>query len=392
VATLFSLFIKRVNLKNTFNQFVHTSVVIAIAVLFFYIMLELFNPYAHSFNGWYQTFRKLIDAIFLLFTAYKVLDTSARIKRFLTLLFIVCTITGMYGCFQQWHGLFDSERAWVMADQIRFGLIFIDGDFRKFSTMSDPTAYGIIMASCGILFSIIALNEKKWKIKLIIITGLIFMFLGMAYSGTRTADAMAAAGFGMFILLSLNKKSTQIFAVIFGLIFAGIMYAPIYGNSTINRLRSTFNAGDDQSFKVRESNRAFIQPYIYSHPIGGGLGTTGDAGLQYNPSHYLAGFPPDSGYLKKALETGWIGLILICVLYFLILKNSIRGYFESKNENIKMLFAACCGCLFSFYIADFAQDAIGQITDTVVYYPIIALTLRLRTFSGTVKNKIVEQA
>ncbi len=387
IATLFSLFIKRVNLKATFNQFMHSPVVIAIAVLFFYLMIELFNPYAHSFDGWYQTFRKLIDAVFLLFIAYKVLDSYQSIKRFLTVLFIVCTICGMYGCFQQWHGLFDSERAWVMADETRFALIFIDGDFRKFSTMSDPTAYGIIMASCGILFSIIALNEKKFRTKLIIITGLIFMFLGMAYSGTRTADAMAAAGFGMFILLTLNKRSTQIFAAILGCAFVVIMYGPIYGNQTVNRFRSTFNATEDESYKVRETNRAFIQPYIYSHPIGGGLCTTGAAGLHYNPSHYLAGFPPDSGYLKKALETGWIGLIIICVLYFVILKNSISGYFESNNKNIKIIFAACSGCLFSFYIADFAQDAIGQITDTVVYYPIIALTIRLRTLNAAVKDK-----
>jgi putative inorganic carbon (HCO3(-)) transporter len=387
IATLFSLFIKRVNLKATFNQFMHSPVVIAIAVLFFYLMIQLFNPYAHSFDGWYQTFRKLIDAVFLLFIAYKVLDSHQSIKRFLTVLFIVCTICGMYGCFQQWHGLFNSERAWVMADETRFALIFIDGDFRKFSTMSDPTAYGIIMASCGVLFSIIALNEKNLRTKLIIIGGLIFMFLGMAYSGTRTADAMAAAGFGMFILLTLNKRSTQIFAAILGCAFAVIMYGPIYGNQTVNRFRSTFNSTNDESYKVRERNRAFIQPYIYSHPIGGGLCTTGAAGLHYNPSHYLAGFPPDSGYLKKALETGWIGLIIICVLYFVILKNSIRGYFESKNKNIKLIFAACCGCLFSFYIADFAQDAIGQITDTVVYYPIIALTLRLRTLNTTLKDK-----
>ncbi|HYJ64802.1 MAG TPA: hypothetical protein VEV62_13735, partial [Parafilimonas sp.] len=258
IATLFSLFIKRVNLKATFNQFMQSPVVIAIAVLFFYLMIELFNPYAHSFDGWYQTFRKLIDAVFLLFIAYKVLDSYKSIKRFLTVLFIVCTICGMYGCFQQWHGLFDSERAWVMADETRFALIFIDGDFRKFSTMSDPTAYGIIMASCGILFSIIALNEKNFRTKLIIITGLIFMFLGMAYSGTRTADAMAAAGFGMFILLTLNKRSTQIFAAILGCAFIVIMYGPIYGNQTVNRFRSTFNATEDQSYKVRETNRAFI--------------------------------------------------------------------------------------------------------------------------------------
>jgi O-antigen ligase/polysaccharide polymerase Wzy-like membrane protein len=387
VATLFSLFIKRVNLKSTFNQFMHSSVIITITVLFFYLMLELFNPYAHSFSGWYQTFRKLLDDVFLLFIAYKVLDNYASIKRFLTLLFIVCTICGMYACFQQWHGLLDSEKAWVMADPVRFGLIFIDGDFRKFSTMSDPTAFGIIMASCGVLFSIIALHQKKRQTKFVLFAGLIFIFLGMAYSGTRTADAMAAAGFGMFILLTLNKRSTKVFALVLGCAFAILMYAPIYGNQTLNRFRSIFNASEDQSYKVRQMNRAFIQPYIYSHPIGGGLCTTGAAGLNYNPSHYLAGFPPDSGYLKKALETGWIGLSIICILYFVILKNSIRGYFESKNNEMKMLFATCCACLFSFYMADFAQDAIGQITDTVVYYPIIALTLRLRTLNAAVKDK-----
>ncbi len=380
VATLFSLFVRRVNLKTTLNQFIHTPVVIAVLVILFYLIIEMFNPYGHSFSGWYQTFRKYLDTLFLLFIAYKVLDNKPAIKRFLTTLFILCAICAIYACIQQWHGLFDKEREWVMADEIRFGLIFIDGDFRKFSTMSDPTAFGIIMASCGILFSIIAIHEKNKRTKAVLIGGLIFMFLGMAYSGTRTANAMAAAGFVMFILLTLNKKTTKIFAVVLVLAYIFIMYAPIYGNSTINRFRTTFQGSDDESYKVRETNRAFIQPYIYTHPIGGGLCTTGALGTLYNPSSYLAGFPPDSGYLKIALETGWIGLIIICVLYFTVMKNMIRGYFETNNDNTKVLYAACAGSIFSFYIAYFAQDAIGQITDTVVYYPLIALTLRLRYF------------
>jgi len=378
IATLFSLFIKRKSLKGTIVQFAHTSVVIAILVLFFYLFIELFNPYARSFDGWYQTFRKSLDAVFILFIAYKLFDSYEVIRRFLVALFIVCTITGIYGCIQEWHGLFDYEIAWAMGNENRFALIFIDGDFRKFSTMSDPTAYGIMMASCGVLFTIIAWNEKKWSTRLVILSGVVFMFLGLAYSGTRTANAMAAAGFTMFMLLTIDKKSTRFFAIACSIAFIVLMYGPFYGNATINRFRSTFNAQNDDSYKVREVNRAFIQPYIYSHPIGGGLCTTGAGGLRFNPSHYLAGFPPDSGYLKKALETGWIGLAIICILYFVILKNCIRGYFESKNHKSKLLFAAACAFLFSFYVADFAQDAIGQITDVIVYYPVIALTLKLK--------------
>ena len=230
--------------------------------------------------------------------------------------------------------------------------------------------------------------KKNGNVKLILIAGIILMFLGMAYSGTRTANAMAAAGLVMFMLLTINKKIQEFLQLFLVLGFLVLMYGPFYGNSTINRFRTTFNGTNDDSYKVRESNRAFIQPYIYSHPIGGGLCTTGAGGLRFNPSHYLAGFPPDSGYLKKALETGWIGLIIICVLYFVVLKNCIRGYFEANDPNIKILFAACCAFLFSFYIADFAQDAIGQITDTVVYYPLIAITLRLRDIIKNEKQQI----
>jgi O-antigen ligase len=167
------------------------------------------------------------------------------------------------------------------------------------------------------------------------------------------------------------------------------MYVPIYGNGTINRFRTTFNATHDASYQVRETHRAYIQPYIYTHPIGGGLGTTGDAGVQYNPGHFLAGFPPDSGLLKAALETGWIGLTIICILYFVTLRSAIRGYFESKDNNVQMLFAASAGCLFAFYLADFAQEAILQITAIVIYYPIISLTLRLRNLNKKVRDKSV---
>jgi hypothetical protein len=389
LATLFSLFVKKIALVDIFNDFVRTPVVITTLVLFLYLIIELFNPNANSFNGWYQAFRRYFETLLLFFISYKVLDNYRSIRRFLTFLFIVCVITGLYACIQQWHGLFASELKWVMEDKTRFGLIYIDGNFRKFSTMSDPTAFGIVMASCLILFSVIALNEKKWYIRLTLIVGLIFMFLGMAYSGTRTANAMAGAGLIMFVLLILNKKIGKIFAIFLVLAYLFIMYVPIYGNGTINRFRTTFNATQDASYQVRETHRAYIQPYIYTHPIGGGLGTTGDAGVQYNPGHFLAGFPPDSGYLKAALETGWIGLTIICILYFVTLRTSIRGYFESKDNNVQMLFAGCAGCLFAFYLADFAQEAILQITAIVVYYPIISLTLRLRNLNKKSRDKSV---
>jgi len=94
----------------------------------------------------------------------------------------------------------------------------------------------------------------------------------------------------------------------------------------------------------------------------------------------LAGFPPDSGYLKKALELGWIGFGLFIFLYFLVLKTGIQGYFKCKNEEVKLIYASCTAACFGFYVGDFSQVAIGQITDVVVYYPFIGIMLKLKEF------------
>lgn len=390
LSTFLSLFFRGNQLTKNLNRFTKTPVVIGMLVLLFYLLIELFNPYGHSFDGWFQTFRRFLVSIFLLFVAYNVFSNYARVRRFVTVLFILCFITAIYGCIQQWHGLFDFELAWVTGDANRFGLFFIMGNFRKFSTMSDPTAFGIAMAACALFFMIIAWNEKNKVLKVIYFTGILFMLLAMGYSGTRTANVMVTGGVVMFILLTLDKKLTRAFAIVAGLVFLFLMYGP-YVNSTIIRFRSSFIGSKDESFKVREVNRAFIQPYIYSHPIGGGLGTTGASGLRFNRGHYLAGFPPDSGYLRKALETGWIGLALVCIIYFVVLRFGVRRYFRCKDEKLKMICAASISSIFAFYIAEFGQEAIGQITDVVIYYPLIAILLRVEYFPGFYNESTTEE-
>jgi len=77
---------------------------------------------------------------------------------------------------------------------------------------------------------------------------------------------------------------------------------------------------------------------------------------------------------------GWIGLALICTLDFIILRSGIRGYFASRNEQTRVIYAACTAAILCFYVGDLSQVAIGQITDIVVYYPFIAIILKLKNF------------
>jgi cell division protein FtsW (lipid II flippase) len=175
----------------------------------------------------------------------------------------------------------------------------------------------------------------------------------------------------------LDNWKTLAFAI-FGLFaFLFLMFAPIYGNMTINRMRSAFKFKQDASYEVRNVNRASVQPYIKSHPLGGGLMTTGVMSLKYNPGHPLAGFPPDSGLLKYALETGWVGLILLCTLYFIILQQGAHAFYRAREPEHKAFILAALVGLFANIIAQYSQVAIGATPELFFFYPAIAIIVKL---------------
>jgi putative inorganic carbon (HCO3(-)) transporter len=379
MATLLGVLMQRdKDLRQEFIKFTRTPLVTVILLTLFFSAIEIFNPNSMSLDTNILAFRKFLGYVLLMFIAYVVFDDYEKVRRFIIYLFVICTISAVYGCIQQWHGYFNFEMSIILSDPHGFGLIFINGEFRKYSTMSDPAAFGIIMAAAAVFFLVLATQEEDKRYKRAFIIGSIFMIMGMGYSGTRTANAIIVAGLAFFILLHFDNKSTRIFGIVATLVFIFIIYGPIHGNKTIDRFRTTFSAGEDPSYKVRVLSRHFVQPYILSHPIGGGLGSTGATGVATQPGHFLANFQPDSSYLQRAAETGWIGLAITCTLYFVVLLTGIRGFFRTHDEKLRIIYAATVTCLFSFYIAEYAQVALGQITDVVVYYPMLSLILKLK--------------
>ncbi len=376
-STFLGLFVGNYNLRENTTAFFKSRPIVYYSIVFVYLCLQLLNPLSHSFLGWFIIIRKVFESFLFVFIAFNVFTNYARIWRFLRVLFCCALAAGLYGCIQQWHGLFSFEEYWVQSNPVRLNLIYLFGNYRKFSFFSGPTEFGVLMAGCSLLFLLIGINEKKALNKFILIAGVAIMLLGMSYSGTRTANAMVVGGIGLFILLTINKKSTKIFAFFAVMAFLFIMYAPIYSSATLIRFRTSFSAKEDASYNVRERNREGIQPYIYKHPFGGGLGTTGENGQKYNSGHALAGFPTDSSYLNKSLETGWVGMILTCILYFVILQYIVRGYFKVHSNRIKILFAALGAFFFSFYVGEIAQEAVGQFSNMVVYFPLLAIVVRL---------------
>jgi len=144
-------------------------------------------------------------------------------------------------------------------------------------------------------------------------------------------------------------------------------------NKNILRFQTAFRPNQDASYQLREKNQDRIRPYIYTHPIGGGLGATGEWGLRFAPNSFLAHFPPDSGYVRTTVELGWIGLLIFSWMIFTILKSGINSYYLIKDPELKSYGLAMLLIVFTWNLGNFPQQAIVQFPSNVLFFLAVAL-------------------
>lgn len=378
--TFIGIYYRKSILKQQLWEYFNNPITYIYLIYIGFLFIELFNPSMYSVEGWLFTLRKFFNFVMIYFIGLHVFNNKEDVKNYIKLWLFLSILAGAYGCFQQWFGLLGFEEAWIMADPIRYKLYYQGGEIRKFSFLSDPTAYGILMAASVVMSIIFALNTNKTRQRILLIIGTILMCLGMAYSGTRTAYFMVPAGFAIYGLMTITNRKTLLFLATFLMFFTVLIFGPFYGNGTVNRIRTSFQFKDDESMNVRDANRERIRPYMLSHPIGGGVATSGVLGLEYNPGHPLAGFPPDSGYLRSALETGWIGLAITLSMFFITLYVGVVNHYKSRTREVRGIYVALIASLFSYVVANYAQVAIGQIPGSFFFYSAMAIVVRLRHF------------
>lgn len=342
-------------------------------------LLQAFNPYVPNLSGWTTPVRRLLVLVLVYAISYRLIDRLWKFKKFLKLWVLLGTIAGLYAIYQQYFGYLPGEMRYIMSQPGVFDLLFQGGQLRKFSFFADVVTFGIFSGSMGVVTLILGINETNKRQRIIYLAMTVVLMLGMAYSGTRTTNIILPAGIALYGFITIQNKKT-LFAL-FGcfLLFMFVLFAPIYSNPTLNRIRTTFDS-KEESLNVREVNRHFIQPYMHHHPFGAGVSTTGVEGTIFYPGHPLAGFPPDSGLLKIALEMGWIGLLLHILLSAVILYQGIYYYFRMRNRELKVYMVTMLCGLFPYMVCQFSQNAIGQLPSALWIYSCMAIIKRLKEF------------
>lgn len=362
--------------KGRFNFWNPVTLVLAAGLL--YTIFQALNPELQSREGYWIGLRKAFSFFLLqtviLYEVYSFRRLKQLLAAIMWLTFAVC----LYGCYCEWFGLPEFEYRWLATTPKAMGLIFIDGKFRVFSSLSDPAAFGILMAMAAVFSAGMLLAPFRLCTKLVWAVLTVLFVLGASYSGTRTAYAMFFAGLLMLFLLNLHRRAALLLMLWGAVLLLLVWFLPVHDNPTLNRIRSVFHPSKDASMNVREFNRRRVQPYMWEHPIGGGIGTTGELGAQTQPAHPLAGLPPDSGYVRTALETGWIGLLIQCISYATVMIYAVWQMFGSRKKLTRSLYAAIVAVLFCGALGQFAQ-----FSDNIFFLILMPLTVKLRLMENT---------
>ncbi|MDF2434267.1 MAG: teichuronic acid biosynthesis protein TuaE, partial [Mucilaginibacter sp.] len=323
-----------------------------------YNLLEILNPSSPSIWEWVYTVRTVAFLMLMYFVFLFHIRTKSFLRLLLKLWLVLEFLGGLAGLQQEHFGLLPFEHDWLFRDPLRFKLLFIGGHLRKWGLFSDPVVYAYNMVAAALLCIALMLSNISSSKKIILGFLTIFFFTVMLYSGTRASYVIIPAAMVMLTILNFNKKLLAI-VVIGGVILGFFILVPT-SNPTLARFQSAFKPSKDASFNERAKNQALIKPFILSHPIGGGLGAVGVWGQRFAPNSYLAHFPPDSGYVRVAVEMGWIGLIIYCVFNFVILYKGINYYYLIKDPELKSYCLAMILIIFAFDVGNFPQQALVQ--------------------------------
>lgn len=387
ILLVFGMFIQ---MKKDKNWAIFKNPITWVALIWLgYNLAEVANPQAGSRLAWLYTIRPIAITIL----TYFVFMFNIRSVKYIRLLFkiwlVLTCIAAAYAFKQEYIGFSDHEQAFLDTPGIS-ALLFINGHWRKFSIFSDPVAFAYNMVMPSIFcICVFMLDIKPWK-KIALCCMIAFFLDAMLFSGTRGANVLIPAALVLLAVLKFNRK-ILIGTVLAALFLIFLINVPT-SNTNLMRFQTAFKPNNDDSYNLRKRNQKEIQPYILSHVMGGGLGSTGLWGQRFAPGSYLAQFPPDSGYIRVAVEDGWAGLLVFCLFMFVIIKTGINNYYLIEDKELKIYCLAMTLIIFAYNLANFPQEALVQFPSNILFYleaALINITLRLDIAQREERNRLM---
>ena len=212
------------------------------------------------------------------------------------------------------------------------------------NNLLDSFGFGTgILAILPLFYSI--RNGKKWLIA-------IPFLLIVPFLNSRTGLLVFAIGFIIWLIyLIKNKLLNNYFKIFIWLIISIVflslvvfVFAPTTVLWIVNDILSFFNVGNGTA-NILFSENFWSLPKLGNIIIGCGILVAGFGGLE----NYL-GFTSDVGYINEIWKTGIVGLIIMFVLLFYIVKFMIKNIDKHYKYLIIFLFVSVLIANIKFYV------------------------------------------
>ncbi|MCC5933564.1 MAG: O-antigen ligase family protein [Balneolales bacterium] len=364
VGLLYGLIVKQATERDW--SFAWHPIGILVLIWILYNLALVANPWAQSRLAWVYTIRSIAAIMILYYILLYTIDSIAFLKLLIYLWLGLAFVGALYGIYQDIFGLMAFEWAWLTADPVRFRRYYQFGNVRVWSYFSGPMVFGVLMSLSAVATIYMAGTVKRLGLKIAFVFAAFIMLYGMIVSGTRAAYVVPIIAIVTFVIFKGDKR-ILVASAVGGFLFMSFINIP-FSNDRIRQFQSAFKPGDDSSFEVRQMNQAFIKPFIRSHPIGGGLGSTGVWGQRFSPNSPLSQFPPDSGYVRTAVEAGWVGLLIFNSLLFLIGYEGIKNYFKIRDPDLKIMQLMLIAVLYGLMLTNYPQETIGSPPINAIFF------------------------
>lgn len=342
------------------------------AVWMGWIILEILNPEAVSFQAWFYTMRGIALYFFFGIPLVLLLMRNPKdIEIFFYIWGVMTILATIKGGMQLILGLDAAEQRWMDAGAYETHLLF--GKLRVFSFLSDAGQFGASQAHALVMGGIIAYETKSLKKRIFFGIVALFGTYGMLISGTRGAIAIPALGFFSYLILTKNKKLIALGLVAGMAVYVFFAYTTILqSNYQVRRLRTAFHPEEDASFQVRLDNQKILKNYLSTRPIGGGVGHAGVRAQKYVPNGFLANIATDSWYVTIWAENGAIGLTLhFFILFYIVFKSGYFIMFKIKDKELNARMMAILSGFMGILLANYGNAVMGQFPTSInVYYGI----------------------
>ena len=357
-----------------------------------YVLGILYSP---SFIAGIFGMRSVVFPMTMFFIGRAYLRTLSRLQFIITVMAMLCVVTGIYGLRQVFWNFHPYEYSWAVdfAGPRNISWFLFGGGqsyLRIFSITSTPYEFATLsmLGVFVMLLHFYPLMSKTNILRFAISTSIIV--ISLFFTAIRGAWFGCFGGILTIILLQNTRSFNELLIkasmriVVIGLLVPvvltiAIIQAQGFGNAFTERIESLANPLQARQMESRYDRWSTAIGVAIEHPFGLGTGSTGYTARRFGNDDALI---PDSTYFQALIELGWLGMLAVLAFFTVAIIFFYHKYYQLQIPYLKHIALGMVGICVAFALRGFTMPVLaGQVATSWFWLLLGAGTnLRLMVF------------